>query len=409
MKIRLVDYVGNPGGGMRFAGETLKAFARSGLPVDFEVISYDAAATRYRNVISRLEVNWLVTEIEPDGYRYNRLPPNILGVRGTWRLSQMLFRGYATKWCYDVPERAFRDCDLVWFPWAHQHRMPASCDAKCVVGTFMDAHYFTFPDILKPPFVAQERSSVAAWMGSKAEIAAISRTTAQALSEIFAVPLERFTVVPLAFDHAHDWPSVRPRAEWNWVSRPYLVYPANPTIHKNHELLFKAVASWGFKLPLVLIGTGLQGRPTGRAAVLRRVAEGDGFRLGKSLISLGHVENDVNSPVIANAWAVVFPSLSEGYGLVILEALSRGLPVITTRNTGGPEVMEDGRQGFFVPIRSSEAIAEKLETLAADRALLEAMSEAALERARECTWEKYRRSLVSKLGIAESNKEVLNP
>ena len=94
---------------------------------------------------------------------------------------------------------------------------------------------------------------------------------------------------------------------------------------------------------------------------------------------------------------LVFPSLAEGFGLVILEAMSRGMPVITTRNTGGPEVMEDGREGFFVPIRSSEAIAEKLELLATDRALLEAMSEAALARARECTWERYRGLLVSKL------------
>jgi alpha-maltose-1-phosphate synthase len=90
---------------------------------------------------------------------------------------------------------------------------------------------------------------------------------------------------------------------------------------------------------------------------------------------------------------LVFPSLTEGYGLVILEALSRGLPVITTRNTGGPEVIRDGCEGFFVPIRSADAIAEKIELLAGDRDLLEAMSAAALKRAQECTWEKYRELL----------------
>ena len=95
---------------------------------------------------------------------------------------------------------------------------------------------------------------------------------------------------------------------------------------------------------------------------------------------------------------LVFPSLTEGYGLVILEALSRGLPVITTRNTGGPEVIRDGREGYFVPIRSADAIAEKLAQLAGDRDLLEAMSEAALERAQECTWQKYRELLASMMG-----------
>jgi alpha-maltose-1-phosphate synthase len=90
---------------------------------------------------------------------------------------------------------------------------------------------------------------------------------------------------------------------------------------------------------------------------------------------------------------LVFPSLSEGYGLVILEALSRGLAVITTRNTGAPEVMRDGREGFLVPIRSSEAIAEKLELLAGDRELLAAMQAAARKRAQECSWERYRELL----------------
>ena len=95
---------------------------------------------------------------------------------------------------------------------------------------------------------------------------------------------------------------------------------------------------------------------------------------------------------------LVLPSISEGFGLVILEALSCGLPVITTQNSGGPEVIRDEREGYFVPIRSAEAIAEKLELLARDPALLESMSEAALRRAREFTWANYRAKLVATLG-----------
>jgi glycosyltransferase involved in cell wall biosynthesis len=94
---------------------------------------------------------------------------------------------------------------------------------------------------------------------------------------------------------------------------------------------------------------------------------------------------------------LVLPSLSEGFGLVIGEALSRGLPVITTTASGGPELIRDGQDGFFVPIRSAEAIAEKLEVLNKDRELLDWMSASALGRAREFIWQHYRSLLVSTL------------
>ena len=94
---------------------------------------------------------------------------------------------------------------------------------------------------------------------------------------------------------------------------------------------------------------------------------------------------------------LLLPSLSEGFGLVMLEALSRGVPVITTRNSGGPDIIRDGEDGFFVPIRSAEAIAERLVLLDRDRDRLDAMSTCALQRARAHSWAGYRSLLVSVL------------
>ena len=94
---------------------------------------------------------------------------------------------------------------------------------------------------------------------------------------------------------------------------------------------------------------------------------------------------------------LVFPSLFEGFGLVILEAMSRGLPVITTAHTAGPDVIEDGRDGYLVPIRSAAAIAEKLELLRCEPTRLAAMREAAHAKAASWTWADYRRRLVSHL------------
>ena len=91
---------------------------------------------------------------------------------------------------------------------------------------------------------------------------------------------------------------------------------------------------------------------------------------------------------------LVFPSLFEGFGLVIPEALSRGLPVIATPHTAGPDLLDDGVDGFVVPIRSAEAIAEKLAALL-DPARRREMRHAALRKAARLSWEAYRHGLAA--------------
>jgi len=91
---------------------------------------------------------------------------------------------------------------------------------------------------------------------------------------------------------------------------------------------------------------------------------------------------------------LVLPSLFEGFGLVILEAMAQGTPVITTDHTAGPDVIENGTDGFLVPIRSAEAIAEKLDLLARDCEGLIAMKSAAQRNAGSFQWESYRDGLV---------------
>ncbi len=91
---------------------------------------------------------------------------------------------------------------------------------------------------------------------------------------------------------------------------------------------------------------------------------------------------------------LVFPSLFEGFGLVILEAMAQGTPVITTDHTAGPDIIENGVDGFIVPIRSAEAIAEKIDILAGDSARLMTMKSAAQQKAAANPWKIYRQRLV---------------
>lgn len=91
---------------------------------------------------------------------------------------------------------------------------------------------------------------------------------------------------------------------------------------------------------------------------------------------------------------LVLPSLFEGFGLVILEAMAQGLPVITTPHTAGPDLITQGVDGFIVPIRLAEAIAEKLEQLMRNRERLHEMKLAARHRAERQHWGDYRARLV---------------
>lgn len=87
---------------------------------------------------------------------------------------------------------------------------------------------------------------------------------------------------------------------------------------------------------------------------------------------------------------LVLPSLFEGFALVILEAMSCGLAVIVTPNTGAAEIVCDGIEGFMVPIRSSDAIAEKIDWMLHHRQETAQMGALAAQRAGEFSWERFR-------------------
>ena len=98
------------------------------------------------------------------------------------------------------------------------------------------------------------------------------------------------------------------------------------------------------------------------------------------------------------AWADVFflPSICEGSATAVYEALTAALPVICTANTGS--VVRDGVDGFIVPIRAVEVIAERIERLAADNDLRRFQSENARQRAAEYSLETYGACLLQLFG-----------
>jgi glycosyltransferase involved in cell wall biosynthesis len=102
-----------------------------------------------------------------------------------------------------------------------------------------------------------------------------------------------------------------------------------------------------------------------------------------------HVTQQQLADLYRQADVFVFPTLLEGLGLVVLEAMASGLPVITTAS-GPSDVVRDGVDGFVVPIRDSVAIAERLDFLRNRPEVRLAMGRNARERALQFTWSAYR-------------------
>ena len=100
---------------------------------------------------------------------------------------------------------------------------------------------------------------------------------------------------------------------------------------------------------------------------------------------------------------LVFPSLFEGFGLVLTEALSQGLPVIATTNTAAPDLIQHGVEGFIIPIRNSSLIAEYLQFLIDNPDRLLSMRLSCLERATQLAWTSYQRRLTNVVGAFLGN------
>jgi len=102
--------------------------------------------------------------------------------------------------------------------------------------------------------------------------------------------------------------------------------------------------------------------------------------------SLGYVPPQALPLVYGGASVFVFPSLYEGFGMPLLEAMAAGAPVVTSNVSAMPEVVGD--TGLIVDPKSPAELAAAIERVLADRDLRAALSEKGRQRAREFTWEK---------------------
>lgn len=228
------------------------------------------------------------------------------------------------------------------------------------------------------------RNPVTTWKYTRADaIIAVSSAVAKALFSA-GIPPERVHVVPDGIDLANsgNGASRAAAAALGVVEdAPLVVMAAALVPHKDPVTFIRAIGEARKHVPrlhALLMGEG----------VLRRDVEAEIDRLGlRETVRLTGYVPDAGE-VFDAADVVALSSQQEGLGTVILDAMSRGVPVVVTRAGGIPEIVEDGRNGFVVPIGDAEMFGKQLARLLTDPDLARQMGLNARKRAADFSIDK---------------------
>lgn len=219
---------------------------------------------------------------------------------------------------------------------------------------------------------------------SAGHIVTLTEFTKSDLVHRLDVDPRRITVVPPGFElppaEGHVGAGRRVRDAYGLGDRPFFLLPAITYPHKNHLMLLRAFARLVRTHPdalLVLTGGEAQMEDEVRAAI-------DLLEIGPSVRRTGRIPASDIDELYRAASALAFPSLHEGFGLPVLEAMSRGCPVIAADATALPEVVDGA--GLLVPASDPDRWSEAMARVLDDPALATSLIEAGYERALNYDW-----------------------
>lgn len=183
--------------------------------------------------------------------------------------------------------------------------------------------------------------------------------------------------------------------------RPYL-FAAGRFVHKKgFDVLIKAfhkLLNNGYKLDFILAGDGIE------IEACKNLAENLSIRwinnrynteeAGPRLIFWGWANRDEMKSLLAGSEIFVVPSRKEPFGLVVLEAMAIGAPIIASNVGGIPEIMLDGN-GLLVPPEDDNALSIAIEKLLNEKDLREDIAKLERSRAKEFSWDKTAQAYLS--------------
>lgn len=224
-------------------------------------------------------------------------------------------------------------------------------------------------------------------------VIAISEATKNDLIKLFGIDSEKITVIYPGMDHSlFNRENAGDPSRQNQVLRrygiegKYLLYVGDSEWRKNLRRVLEALVKLDSDIRLVLVGK----RARGDAVLHGWIRE---LGLEGRVMTPGFVPDEDLPPLYGAAEAFLFPSLYEGFGLPVIEAMACGCPVITSNVSSMPEIAGDA--ALLVDPTDVKQIAEAIKKVLNGNGVKSALSEAGVRRADFFSWEKSAKETVA--------------
>lgn len=238
-----------------------------------------------------------------------------------------------------------------------------ACPGIPGIATIVDVLHRDYPSTLPPQQIAHREANFLALIRSTNRFQCISEYTSERMLAHYGVDPSRLFRTYIVIQHRLEQaPSAMPPAP---AAKPYFLYPANAWKHKNHETLLVAYRMYRQSAGPDAWDLVLTGHEDERMESLRVTA----YTLGLAgcLRFRGHLPATEFAALWRGAGALVFPSLHEGFGIPLLEAMHFNLPILSSNAGSLPEVGADA--AIYADARNPIAFAEALGRIARDPVL----------------------------------------
>ncbi|MDJ0660146.1 MAG: glycosyltransferase family 1 protein [Crocosphaera sp.] len=205
-----------------------------------------------------------------------------------------------------------------------------------------------------------------------------SQATAKDIVDIYNIPAEKITPILLGYDQEHFKPLTLQKDALNV---PYFLYLGRHDPHKNVNRIVEAFAKLKNRQDYQLWLAG----PTDERYTPKLIQQAQEFSIEKQLKILDYVEYEQLPIIINKALALVFPSLWEGFGFPVLEAMGCGTPVITSNLSSLPEVAGDA--ALLINPYNVEELTTAMEKIATDDEMRSQLKRLGLQQAKKFSWE----------------------